>query len=855
MITSVSGLENQDSLTVNVIGDGVVNRNDSAPYYYGDVVELTAVPADGWTFSSWSGDLTGSTNPDTITMDGNKTVTATFTQNQYTLTINIVGSGSVTKNPDQATYIHGTAVQLTANPADGWTFSSWSGDLTGSTNPDTITMDGNKTVTATFTDVVPPITVDDYDRLWHTSDFTINLTATDDLSGVQTTYYRINDGSNMSVQIDGQPFISVEGYNKLEYWSVDVAGNEEEHKIIPDVKLDKTNPTANAGADQAVDEDKPMTFDGSASFDNINITSYTWTFFDETLQTLTGVNPNYTFNTPGNYNVTLTITDAALNSATDTVVVTVLDITKPIANAGDDRVIHEGTQVTFNGSSSTDNVEIVSYIWTFVDVTQQTLLDANATYIFATPGVYTVTLNVSDAADNWDTDEVIITVLDVTMPVADAGPNQTIDEDTSMTFDGSASIDNVGITSYTWSFFDVTPQTLTGMNPTYTFNTPGNYPVTLTVTDAALNSATDTVVVTVLDITKPIANAGDDQVVHEDVTVVFNGSGSYDPEGGLITSYIWTFIDDTLQTLSGVNSTYIFEIPGIYNVTLTISDEQGNSATDIVTITVVDATWPAANAGLDQIVDEDTLVNFDGSASLDNVGITSYIWTFTDGTLQTIFGINSNYTFETPGVYTVTLNVSDAEGHHTTDTVAITVLDITPPIVDIGSYTSVVERVPVSFDASGSSDNVGIVSYLWDFGDGTVENSTISSVIRTYTNPGVYMVILTVMDGEGNDAQATISIVVNRDTDGDLIADLIDTDDDNDGMSDDWEILRGLDPFDPSDASLDIDGDGLSNLTEYQIGSDPNVYTSPSPFPLFVLLVVAIIGFIISLGILFWRKL
>jgi len=74
MITSVSGLENQDSLTVNVIGDGVVNRNDSAPYYYGDVVELTAVPADGWTFSSWSGDLTGSTNPDTITMDGNKTV-------------------------------------------------------------------------------------------------------------------------------------------------------------------------------------------------------------------------------------------------------------------------------------------------------------------------------------------------------------------------------------------------------------------------------------------------------------------------------------------------------------------------------------------------------------------------------------------------------------------------------------------------------------------------------------------------------------------------------------------------------------------------------------------------------------
>ncbi|UCF12670.1 MAG: DUF2341 domain-containing protein, partial [Thermoplasmatales archaeon] len=60
---------------------------------------------------------------------------------QYTLTVNVVGNGSVTKNPDQATYTYGTIVTLTANADPGWSFSSWSGDLTGSTNPDTITMD------------------------------------------------------------------------------------------------------------------------------------------------------------------------------------------------------------------------------------------------------------------------------------------------------------------------------------------------------------------------------------------------------------------------------------------------------------------------------------------------------------------------------------------------------------------------------------------------------------------------------------------------------------------------------------------------------------------------------------------
>jgi uncharacterized repeat protein (TIGR02543 family) len=115
------------------------------------VVTLTAVPAASWAFSYWSGNLSGSANPTTITMDGNKVVMATFTQNEYTLTTSVVGSGTVTRNPDRATYASGTLVTLTAVPTAGWTFTGWSGDLSGTTNPTTITMNGNKTVTATFT--------------------------------------------------------------------------------------------------------------------------------------------------------------------------------------------------------------------------------------------------------------------------------------------------------------------------------------------------------------------------------------------------------------------------------------------------------------------------------------------------------------------------------------------------------------------------------------------------------------------------------------------------------------------------------------------------------------------------------
>jgi len=89
-------------------------------------------------------------------MNGNKSITAHFTSNQLTLTATTLGSGSITKNPDQPTYTYGQVVTLTAIPGPGWVFSSWSGDLTGSQNPKTITMNSNKAVSAHFADALAP---------------------------------------------------------------------------------------------------------------------------------------------------------------------------------------------------------------------------------------------------------------------------------------------------------------------------------------------------------------------------------------------------------------------------------------------------------------------------------------------------------------------------------------------------------------------------------------------------------------------------------------------------------------------------------------------------------------------------
>lgn len=93
-------------------------------------------------------------------------------------------------------------------------------------------------------DVTPPVTGDDYDGLWHTANFTIHLSAVDDLSGIKETYYILNVGSLSNVSANGQPYITTENSNNtLEYWSVDKASLEETHHILTNIKLDKTAPT------------------------------------------------------------------------------------------------------------------------------------------------------------------------------------------------------------------------------------------------------------------------------------------------------------------------------------------------------------------------------------------------------------------------------------------------------------------------------------------------------------------------------------------------------------------------------------------------------------------------------------
>ena len=180
------------TLTVNVnpaCPVTITKNPDKSTYCPNEQVTLTVTPNAGCSFSSWSGDLSGNANPALITMNGNKIVTANFTQIcAYTLTTNVnpVGSGTVTKNPDKGTYCPNEQVTLTVTPNAGYSFSSWSGDLSGNTNPATITMNGNKTVTANFSGARGTANRDLPDCYTPSAPLTVTITVTP--SGTTNSY-------------------------------------------------------------------------------------------------------------------------------------------------------------------------------------------------------------------------------------------------------------------------------------------------------------------------------------------------------------------------------------------------------------------------------------------------------------------------------------------------------------------------------------------------------------------------------------------------------------------------------------------------------------------------------------------
>ncbi len=156
---SGGGGSTQRTLSFGTVGSGTINIDPpGGTYEDGTTVSITATPSAGFEFSGWSGDAGGTENPLSLVMDDDKSITATFTEQNvttYTLTTTIIGEGEVVLSPPGGVYNEGTAVALTAIPHSGFEFANWSDGLSGAENPQTLIINSDKSVTANFVELPP----------------------------------------------------------------------------------------------------------------------------------------------------------------------------------------------------------------------------------------------------------------------------------------------------------------------------------------------------------------------------------------------------------------------------------------------------------------------------------------------------------------------------------------------------------------------------------------------------------------------------------------------------------------------------------------------------------------------------
>lgn len=352
---------------------------------------------------------------------------------------------------------------------------------------------------------------------------------------------------------------------------------------------DAEAPVADAGGDESELAGELVQFDGTGSTDNVGILNYTWTFMYASTQVkLNGAVASFPFHLIGMYEVDLHVKDAWSNWDNDTVMVEIYDDEAPVADAGDDQNVSMGTLFTLDGGASTDNGLITHYKWVIDPEGLAIMLEGQVVQVsIQDVGEYPVVLSVIDEGHNNDYYEMTVFVMDTEAPVANLGGDFTVDQGVYVDLDGSRSTDNVGIVSWRWGYFDWDETVnLEGEVVSTMFMNVGTWYVGLNVSDAAGNSDTRWINVTVRDAHPPFAEAGEDMEVTAGMPVNFDGSHSQDGEG--ITGYTWTFaVGGEVVTLTGMEPRYTFNIPWAYLVTLEVEDAAGNVGKDTVTVNVL----------------------------------------------------------------------------------------------------------------------------------------------------------------------------------------------------------------------------------------------------------------------------
>ena len=563
-------------------------------------------------------------------------------------------------------------------------------------------------------------------------------------------------------------------------------------------------PISNAGADQNITlPTNSVTINGSASSDpDGTISTYLWTKVSGPAQFTignTGTASTLVSNlTAGVYSFQLKVTDNGGAIALDTIKVNVNPAPvnqPPVANAGADIAITLPTNIAnLSGSASTDpDGTLSAYAWSQVSgpssATISNVSNVSTGLTGLQQGVYIFTLNVTDNQGAADLDSVVVTVNPApnAPPVANAGVSKTITLPVNSTsLDGSLSSDPDGsINFYNWSQVSgPSAAVITGSTAaiaTASSLVGGLYTFQLTVTDNLGATAKATVKITVASTTPqpPIANAGADQTITLPTNnLTIDGSAS-SASSGSIVSYAWT--ETSGPTTASLSNTAVNTLnnlqAGVYVFSLTVTDNNAATGTDVVTITVNPASNVApvadARASANLVLPVNT-VSLDGTHSYDPDGsISSYSWTQISGpNTPASTGANAstlNLSGLIAGQFIYQLTVTDNSGASSSAQVKVIVSPAANviPVANAGANQSITAPAStVILNGSSSSDPDGsITAYSWVTISGpgsiTISNSNTAAPSVQGLSTGVYIFELTVTDNSGANAKDQVTVIVN----------------------------------------------------------------------------------------------
>ncbi len=478
-------------------------------------------------------------------------------------------------------------------------------------------------------------------------------------------------------------------------------------------------PDADAGADQTICDGQSIAIGGSPTS---TVVGATFSWDNGTSLSATNVsNPTANPNTTTTYTVTVTHPNGC--TATDAVVVTVNPL--PNADAGPDQALCIGGSVQIGGSPT--GPAGTSFTWD----NAATLSSATDPNPIATPNITTIySVTVTDGNGCTNTDQMTVTVNP--LPFADAGPDITICLGETTVIGGSPT----GPAGSTYEWFDG----VTISN----FKIP-NLPVspivtttyTVTVTDVNGCTNTDQVTVTVLPV--PDVDAGPDQTICANGSVLIGGS----PTSMIIGA---TFAWDNGATLSSTIDANPTASPSVTTTyTVTVTHPNGCTATDAVVVTV--NPLPSANAGVDQDLCIGSSTSIGGSPT----GPAGSTFAWDNGTSLSSTS-DPNPTANPVVTTTYTVTVTDGNGCTNTDQVVITVIPV--PDADAGADQTICDGQSIAIGGSPTSTVVG-ATFSWDNGT-SLSATNVSNPTANPNTTTTYTVTVT----HPNGCTATDAVVV-----------------------------------------------------------------------------------------------